>query len=134
MKATKKITKALRALAKVLEEEAGKNPEFDAKIEDILEGLIGNTTNRENPSDQIPTQGAVSDELPDVFEELERLGPEEFAFSLRAYDTRILKAIVSSNGFDPEKKSARWTEPDKFIALIKQQMEARLRRGAAFLE
>jgi len=134
MKATKRIAKALRALAKALDEEAGNNPEFDEKIEAVFEGLLGNRSPRETTSSENPKRNTVTDELPDVFKELERLGSDEFAFSLRAYDPPLLKAIVSANGFDPERKSARWTEPDKFVALIREQMEARLRRGAAFLE
>jgi hypothetical protein len=42
-------------------------------------------------------------------------------------------ASAKISGFDPAKVSSRWTEPDKFVALISEQSIARLKRGSAFL-
>ena len=134
MKATKKLTKALRALAKALDEEVGKNPDLDGKIEAILDTLAGRTKSKEAASVDSNKERSFSPDVPDVFEELQRLGMDEFRIALKRHDRDLLKAIVSANGFDPEKRSVRWTEPDKFIELICEQTLARLRRGSSFLE
>ena len=71
--------------------------------------------------------------VPDVFAAMQEKGEGEFRFWLRSLDIATLKAIVKKNGFDPAKVSTRWTEPDKFVVLIAEQLVARLKRGSAFL-
>jgi hypothetical protein len=44
-----------------------------------------------------------------------------------------LKAVINQSGFDPGKVAVRWTDHDKFVALVVEQTQARLTRGAAFL-
>jgi hypothetical protein len=71
--------------------------------------------------------------VPNVFQELESRGEEEFRFWLRELDTDVLKLIVKSNGFDPGKKSLRWKDKDKFVDLVMEQSLAHLKRGSSFL-
>jgi hypothetical protein len=68
-----------------------------------------------------------------VLSELQTRGDEEFRFWLRSLDLPTLRAIVKSNGFDVARVSHRWTDPDKFTALIAEQTAARLKRGSGFL-
>jgi len=70
---------------------------------------------------------------PDIFAAFKEKGAEEFSFWLRTLDQPILKEVVRANGFDPARASQRWTDSDKFVALILEQVRARLRRGSAFL-
>ena len=71
--------------------------------------------------------------MPDVFAAREQKGDDEFRFWLRSLTIPILKMIIRVHGFDPGKVSRRWTEPDKYVGLIADQMAARLRRGSGFL-
>ena len=129
MSASRKLIQMLRALGRLIEEEADRNPAFGEKLEAITAGLPVRSTAQRKDKDQ----DAAAD-VPDVLKEYEIRGSEEFRFWLRASPVPQLRAIIKANGFDPEKKSARWTEPDKLIGLIAEQTAARLKRGSAFLE
>lgn len=129
MQSTQKLTRTLRELLKLVEEEAERNPNFAARLEAItaeLPSQIGKKVSKQNKT-------AKSATAPDVFAALQEKGEEEFRFWLRSLDTATLKSIIKVNGFDPAKVSSRWTEPDKFVALIFEQSIARLKRGSAFL-
>ncbi len=130
MQPGQKLTRALRALIELVEQEAERNPEFAHRLEAIVADLPSGASNKKaaksKPADEAP-------EVPDVLALFQEKGESEFRFCLRDFDLATLKAIVKSNGFDPGKNSQRWTEPDKFIALITEQTAARLRRGSTFL-
>ena len=128
MQPAQKLTRLLRELLTLVEDEAAQNPAFAERLAAITEGIAQRAR---TPSKQkvLPT----SESLPDVFIALQDKGDEEFRFWLRSFDLQTLKAIVRINGFDPGKASRRWTETDKFVCLIAEQAAARLRRGASFL-
>ena len=126
MQSTKKLTPILRNLLSLVDEEASRNPEFAARLESIMAEL---PTRPARPPR--PPKAAV--EIPDVFAALQEKGEAEFGFWARTLDLVTLKAVIRSNGFDPAKASQRWTDPDKFVALVVEQTVARLKRGSAFL-
>jgi hypothetical protein len=115
-------------LVVLLEEEAGRNPEFAARLEAIVAPLPERKSKRtarmrrEDPVD-----------VPDVLAEFQAKGEQEFRFWLRDFDLGTLKAIVKRNGFDPARASQKWTDPDKFVSLICSQVKSHLERGSAFL-
>jgi hypothetical protein len=129
MQPSPKLMRVFRELLVLIEREAGRNPEFARELERIVEGLPERNAERKRKA---RTPGVKGD-LPDVFAEFQEKGETEFRFWLRECDLQVLKRIVKANGFDPGKASRNWTEPDKFIALIADQVAARLRRGTAFL-
>jgi hypothetical protein len=130
MQPVQKLTHVLRALLALVEDEAAHNSVFAQRLEaivaDLPAGSIGKKSGKSKKTDK-------SIEVPDVLKALQGKGDTEFRFWLRDFDLTTLRAIVKANGFDPGKNSQRWTEPDKFIALIAEQTAARLRRGSAFL-
>lgn len=119
----------LKALFDVIESEASRNPSFAAELGAVFgNALAANVTRLRPPSGQnrqVP--------IPDVFAALQEKGDEEFRFWLRTLDLPTLKAIVKQNGFDPARASQRWKDTDKFIVLVHEQTQARLKRGSAFL-
>lgn len=129
MQSTQKLTRILRKLLELVEEEATRNPAFAARLETITADLPA------KQGKKAPKQKAVvqSPAPPDAIAALQEKGEEEFRFWLRSLDMATLKSIIKTNGFDPAKASSRWTEPDKFVALIAEQSVARLKRGSAFL-
>jgi hypothetical protein len=129
MQSTKKLTGVLRDLVALLEEEAARNPDFAGRLETILATLP--PRDRKAPRSARPTADVAN--VPDVFLELQNKGETELRFWLRSLDTATLKAIIKINGFDPAKASKRWTDPDKFVALVADQTIARMKRGSAFL-
>jgi len=129
MRSTQKLTRVLRDLLSLVEEEASRNPVFAERLEAITASLSvssGKKAARVKSTDP-------SEPPPDVFAAYQGKGLEEFRYWLRSLDLLTLKAIVKANGFDTGKASTRWTEPDKFVDLIADQTAARMRRGSAFL-
>ena len=130
MQPGQKLTDTLRALVDLVEEEAARNPSFAQRLEAIVAELPDSGARKKSSK---PKGSAENVDVPDVLLALQEKGEAEFRFWLRDFDLVTLKAIVKANGFDPGKNSQRWTEPDKFIALIAEQTAARLRRGSSFL-
>jgi hypothetical protein len=130
MQSGQKLTRALRALVELVEEEAARNPAFAERLEAVISDLPSGTAAKKPAK---PKSASEDIEIPDVLKAFQDKGEPEFRFWLRDFDLPTLKAVVKANGFDPGKNSQRWTEPDKFIALIAEQTAARLRRGSAFL-
>lgn len=130
MQPGQKLTRTLRGLVDLVEEEAAQNPDFAQKLEAIVADLPGSGALKKSSKTRNSNESA---DTPDVLAVFQEKGETEFRFWLREFDLPTFKAIVKANGFDPGKKSQRWTEPDKFIALIAEQTAARLRRGSAFL-
>jgi len=130
MQLGQKLTRTLRALVDLVEEEAAQNPAFAQRLEAIVAELPGSGALKKSSKTRNSNESA---DTPDVLAVFQEKGETEFRFWLRDFDLATLKAIVKANGFDPGKNSQRWTEPDKFIVLIAEQTAARLRRGSAFL-
>jgi len=128
MQHTQKLTTLFRKLLEEVDTEASKNPEFANRIAAVLVELP--SRGRKRPREKRPRTDTLT---PDVFEEFKQRGDQEFGFWLRSLELATLKAIVRQNGFDPGKNSVRWTEPDKFVALVRDQTISQLRRGSAFL-
>jgi hypothetical protein len=128
MQATKKLSRVLRDLVTLLEEEASRNPAFAERLEEITTALPERFSKR-------PGRARLNEpaNVPDVLAEFQTRGADEFRFWLRDFSLPVLKAIVKRNGFDPARATQRWTEPDKFVTLITEQVRARLKRGSAFI-
>jgi hypothetical protein len=129
MQPAQKLTRIIRDLISLVEEEASRNPTFAERLEAITAALPVSFA-KKPPRVKSATP---SEPPPDVFKAYQDKGLEEFRFWLRSLDLRTLKAIVKVNGFDAGKASQRWTEPDKFVELVADQTAARLRRGSGFL-
>lgn len=65
------------------------------------------------------------DETPDLTELLEAGGVALLQAWLSERALAELKQIVAANGFDPEKTSARWRSPARFVELIMTHAVAR---------
>lgn len=123
------LSKFLRDLADLLDQESANSPQLAARLDAIVASLRERT---ETPVVR-KRRPAFDSSIPDVLSVLEQKGDQEFRFWLRSLHLATLKAIVKSNGFDVARVSQRWTDPDKFVALIAEQAGARLRRGSGFL-
>jgi hypothetical protein len=126
MQPTKKLTPVLRDLLALVDDEAGRNPEFAAKLDAIMAELPA----RPARPPRLPKPAMT---IPDVFVALQEKGEVEFGFWVRTLDIPTLKAVIRTNGFDPAKASQRWTDPDKFVGLVIEQTVSRLKRGSSFL-
>ncbi len=122
-----KLSGLLRDLFGLVEDEAERNPAFARRLEAVLGHRLAPRPKKERRR-PIPLK-----DVPDVLSALQEKGEKEFRFWLRDFDLQTLKAIVKVNGFDVARASQKWTDPDKYVALIAEQAVARLRRGSGFL-
>jgi hypothetical protein len=130
MQHTKKLTSVLRSLLSLIEDEANRNQDFANRLEQITSELPRPASVQKGGKNK---SSSPDEQQIDVMAALQSKGEDEYRFWLRDFELLTLKKIIKINGFDPGKKSQRWTEPDKLIDLIVEQTSARLRRGAAFL-
>ena len=124
-----KLSRVLRDLVSLIEDEALRNPNFAERLEAITANLPVVAATKAIRSKTRTAKASV----PDIFSAHESRGEEEFGFWLRSLDVSTLKAIVKVYGFDPGKVTRRWGDPDKIASLIAEQAAARLRRGSGFL-
>lgn len=129
MQCAKTLTLLLKQLAEVVAEEADQNPAFAAKLDGILADVVAAGSGKRPKM----TKAALAAEVPDVYAEYQQKGEDEFRLWLRELSVPVLKGIVKVNGFDPGKVTRKWTNPDKFVELIADQVKARLNRGSAFI-
>ena len=125
MQRVKTLTKFLKDVAELVAAEAENNPAFAEMLDVIMEGLPKKNKGGKKKLD--------ASDIPDVYKEWQRLGETEFPFWLAGLDLATLKAIVKINGFDLTKATKRWSEPDKFVLLITDQLKSRLKRGSSFI-
>ena len=59
-------------------------------------------------------------------------GEDALRTVLAQQDIPALRAMIRAHRLDPARISARWTAPDRLIALIVQQVQARANIGKAF--
>ena len=108
----------MKALFVRMAESAKGNPDVTAQVRDALaeSGLL-----------------AVfgTDETLDVVDLLDLGGEAVLRTRLRQMTLSELKAIVSARQYDPEKESARWRSPNKFIDLIVSRAQKQLEEELA---
>ncbi len=59
-------------------------------------------------------------------------GEEALRCALEGLELQELRAVVRAHRLDPARVSSRWTARDRVIALILEQVKARLNHGRAF--
>jgi len=73
----------------------------------------------------------AADDAADLLDLLEAGGEEALRARLRGLGAGELRRMIATQGYDPEKKSARWRSADKMIGLIVEGARARLDAEAA---
>jgi hypothetical protein len=127
MRNEKGLIKLLRGLVDLLADEAGRNPDFAARLEDVLHGLSAEVS---KPTKQRAIPPAA---LPDVHLEWNQRGETDFRLWLRDQPVAVLRALIRTHDFDPTRRTAKWKEAEKFAEFIADGLKARLARGSSFL-
>lgn len=124
MRKEKALATLLNNLAKLLNEEAARNPEFASKLEALL-------------APASPTQSArpkaEPKDVPDAYSEYTARGESEFRLWLRDQPREVLHALIRRHDLDTTRRSAKWKDPEKLSAFIADQIRSRLARGSGFL-
>jgi hypothetical protein len=127
MRKEKALIRLLRGLVDLITDEVGRNPDFAARMDNVLASLPA------EPSKPAKQRAAPSAELPDVHAEWNQRGEADLRLWLRDQPVAILRALIRTHGFDPTRRTARWKEPEKLAEFIADGLKARLARGASFL-
>ena len=128
MRKEKSLTRLLRRLVDLLSEEADRNPEFAAKLDNLLASVPskgGSNRKRGMPKAEL--------DLPDIYVEWRSRGEEEFRFWLRDQPVPVLRALIRKHDLDPVRRTARWKDAEKLGAHIADHLQSRLARGSSFM-
>ena len=127
MRNEKALIKLLRGLVDLLADEAGRNPDFAARLDDVLTSLPAGSA---KPPNQRATPPA---ELPDIHAEWNQRSETDFRLWLRDQPMPVLRALVRTHDFDPTRRTTKWKEAEKLADFIADGLKARLARGSSFL-
>lgn len=129
MRSEKILIKLLRDLVNLLSDEAASNPNFAARLDDVLRGLLPSKAEKlakhRSPSPK---------ELPDIHREWNQRGETEFFFWLRDQPIALLRGIVRAHDFDPNHRTSKWKESEKLAKFITDRLCARMARGSSFMD
>lgn len=127
MRNEKALIRLLRGLVDLLADEAGSNPDFAVRLDDVLHELPAKVA---KPAKQRAMPPA---ELPDVHSEWNQRGETEFRLWLRDQPIPVLRALIRTHNFDPTRRTSKWKEPEKLSGFIADSLRARMARGSSFL-
>jgi len=127
MRNEKALIKLLRGLVGLLADEAARNPDFAARLDDVMSDLPKVTA---KPAKQQATPPA---EVPDIHAEWNQRSETDFRLWLRDQPMSVLRTLVRTHDFDPTRRTSKWKEAEKFADFIADGLKARLARGSSFL-
>lgn len=127
MRNEKALIKLLRGLVDLLADEAARNPDFAARLDDALAGLPKESAKPAKQRAMLPA------ELPDIHAEWNQRNETDFRLWLRDQPISVLRALVRTHDFDPTRRTTKWKEAEKLADFIADGLKARLARGSSFL-
>ena len=132
-----KFRKIFSELAKIVADEAERNPEFQARLIDALEGASPRklqSTQRVARATELPSRRPSNRRPEPVLDPLSiaRDGESALRQALEPLDVERLKDIVAGYGMDPSKLAMKWKDKDKLVDRIVEASLARIRKGSAF--
>jgi hypothetical protein len=128
MREEKVLIRIFRKIADLIGEEAGRNPEFAARLDSILLEIPA----RKKPAAKKVT-GMASSDLPDVFLQWKSREPNDFVLWLRDQPLPVLRGLIKLHDLDASKRASKWKDTEKLAHFIAEQMRSRTSRGSAFL-
>jgi hypothetical protein len=128
MREEKILIRLFRKVADLIGEEAGRNPDFAAKLDSILLEIRAKKKTATKKA-----AGMAPSDLPDVFGEWKRRQPSEFVLWLRDQPLPVLRGLIKVHELDASKRASKWKDTEKLAHFIAEQMRSRTSRGSAFL-
>lgn len=129
------LKRTLNDLARIVAEEAQRNPEFSRRLEEALGfGQTKMRTPNEKESRQGPSRAAHR-RAPAILDpvELARQGEAALRARLEELSTEQLKDVVADYGMDPGKLVLKWKTPERIIDRIVEVSLGRAKKGEGFL-
>lgn len=128
MRKEKALVALLRGLADIVAAEAARNPDFGARVDQLLEPIPEHRKSKPRKT------GRRGDEaLPDVYAEWSARGETDFRLWLRGQPIPTIRAVIRAHDLDATRRTVKWKEPEKLADYVAENLRARLSRGAAFI-
>jgi hypothetical protein len=129
MRNEKSVIQVLKKFIDLVSEECRRNPDFAIQVEQ----LMSNNTKKET---KIKKKKEIKPivTLPDLYEEWNVRGEDEFRIWARNQPSQILLSLIREQGFDPQYKVAKWKDNQKIADFLLEKLKSRLSRGGAFLK
>jgi hypothetical protein len=121
----KKLRAFLRRLADLIADEAERNPDFAAQLQEVVAPAVKVRDGQPRKS-----QAQLPAEHP--FEVYRARGEEGLKSWLESLDITALKAVVRQHRLDPSRLSDKWKTKERFVTLILERVPARLKQGDVF--
>ena len=122
------LSHLLRGLSHLLVEEADRNPEFATRLDELFESVAEKTRVKGSRR-----RVKKEPQLPDVYQERELRGEDEFRFWLSDQPVPLLHAIIRKHDLDSARRTAKWKDAEKLGAYIAERLQGRLERGSSFI-
>ena len=127
MRKEKALVALLRDLVDLLADEAARNPEFGARIEQLLEAIPDRPKAKQRRASPKRHEAA-----PDVHAEWSARGETDFRLWLRDQPIPTIRAVIRAQDLDPTRRTAKWRNAEKLAGFVADGLRARLSRGSAF--
>ena len=118
----------LRDLVDLLADEAARNPDFGARIEQLLEAI----PNRRKAK-QRKASPKRHEAVPDVHAEWSARGEKDFRLWLRDQPIPTIRAVIRAQDLDSTRRTVKWKDAEKLAGFVADGLRARLSRGSAFI-
>ncbi|WP_320196559.1 hypothetical protein RMR10_025180 (plasmid) [Agrobacterium rosae] len=128
------IKRTLTAIAGIVAEEASRNAEFRARLEDALSAGVPGSKVTTKPPETTPDKRKGGRRAPAVLDpvELAAQGEEILRARLAELETERLLDIVAQFGMDPGKLVMKWKDNDRIIDRVVEVALGRATKGDAF--
>ena len=127
MRNEKALIKLLRGLVDLLADEAARNPDFAARLDDVMTDLPKGLA---KPAKQRSTPPA---EVPDIHAEWNQRSETDFRLWLRDQPVPTIRALIRAQDLDPARRTSKWKDAEKLADFVAEGLRARLSRGSAFI-
>src|SRR5262245_56572694 len=128
MRKEKALVALLRDLVGLLADEAARNPEFSARIEQLLEAIPDHRTAKQRKAS--PKRHEAT---PDVHAEWSARGETGFRLWLRDQPIPTIRAVIRAQDLDPTRRTVKWKDAEKLAGFVADSLRARLSRRSAFI-
>lgn len=128
MRKEKALVALFRDLVDLVAEEAARNSEFGARVEQLLAALPERRKGKPRKSN--PKSG---EPLPDVHAEWNVRGETGFRLWLSEQPIPAIRAVIRAQDLDPTRRTTKWKDAEKLAGFVADGLRARLSRGSAFI-
>jgi hypothetical protein len=128
------LRKTLNDLARIISDEADRNPEFNEKVLAAIGQLSGTLSRKEATSKHAEAAKPKNRRTAPLFDpiDLASIGETALRTRLSELDVDQLQDIVSGYGMDPGRLVSKWKTADRIIERIVELALARAQKGNAF--